>query len=86
MPMRKVMAGQHVARVAHPRAEAHVAVVDLKVVVIHLKEVVAEVLLMIAVAEEEAVAQRRADVAESLVARRIQAIGASSSRTMTTSS
>ena len=90
MLMRKVMAEQPVA-VAILRAEA---VVLLKEEVAVRKVVVAEVLLMmqeilvILVEREavEAVANLVANLvaAESLALRRIQAIGASSSRTTTT--
>ena len=67
------MAELLVARVAHLRAEAHVEVVAVAVMMSVQKEVVVEV-----------VAQRKVDVVErSRVARRIQAIGVSSSRTTT---
>ena len=86
MLMRKVMAEQPVA-VAVLRAEAPVL---LKEEVAVRKVVVAEVLLMmqeilVILVEREAVEAVANLVAEeSLVLRRIQAIGASSSRTTTT--
>ena len=83
MLMRKVMAEQPVA-VAVLRAEAAVL---LKEADAARKVVVAEVLLMILVMlveREDVEAVANLVAAESLVLRRIQAIGASSSRTMTT--
>ncbi len=86
MLMRKVMAEQPVADVIL-RAEA--AVVQKEEVAVR-KVVVAEVLLMmqetleILVEREDVEAVANLVVAESLALRRIQAIGASSSRTTTT--